>query len=229
MGQGKLEKLRLVAYSDPQFNNKVGDGEFLSLINPEKYTFQYKIDQNEDQAAGTSAAPTRFNKKKPEELSLDFVFDKTGVVPDSGRSEDGVIDDLDRFKKVILDYNGQQHKPNYVMIAWGSLLFKGTLSEMSVEYKLFQPDGTPLRAVAKAKFKGFVEDELRAAKENNSSPDLTHYRVVRAGETLPLMSYHIYGDSKYYIEVARANGIVNFRDIIPGQEIYFPPLKKTQT
>ncbi|WP_114750565.1 CIS tube protein [Pleomorphovibrio marinus] len=229
MGQGKLEKLRLVAYSDPQFNNKVGDGEFLSLINPEKYTFQYKIDQNEDQAAGTSAAPTRFNKKKPEELSLDFVFDKTGVVPDSGRSEDGVIDDLDRFKKVILDYNGEQHKPNYVMIAWGSLLFKGTLSEMSVEFKLFQSDGTPLRAVAKAKFKGFVEDELRAAKENNSSPDLTHYRVVRAGETLPLMSYHIYGDSKYYIEVARANGIVNFRDIIPGQEIYFPPLKKNQT
>lgn len=229
MEQGKLEKLRLVAYSDPQFNNKVGDGDYMTLINPEKYTFNYKIEQNEDQASGTSAAPIRFSKKKPEELNLDFVFDKTGVVPGSSASENGVIEDLEQFKKVILDYNGDQHKPNYVKIAWGSLLFKGALSEMSVEFKLFQPDGTPLRAVAKAKFKGFVEDDLRAAKENNSSPDLTHVRVVKAGETLPLMSYQIYGDSSYYLEVARANDLINFRNIHPGQVIYFPPINKTQS
>nr|MBI1230880.1 LysM peptidoglycan-binding domain-containing protein [Cytophagales bacterium] len=226
MDDGKLEKLKVVAYSDPQFNNKVGDGEFATLLNPEKYVYQYKIEQNEQQASGTSAAATKFNKKLPEELQIDFVFDRTGIIPERERTADGIIDDLEHFKKVVLDYNGDQHKPNYVLISWGSLLFKGSLLEMSVEFKLFRSDGTPIRAVAKAKFKGFVEDDLRVAKENRNSPDLTHYRVVRAGETLPLMAHRIYGDSSYYLEVAKANGILNFRDLRPGQEIYFPPIQK---
>lgn len=226
MNEGKLEKLKVIAYSDPQFNNKVGDGEFATLLNPEKYVYQYKIEQNEQQASGTSAAAPKFNKKLPEELQIDFVFDRTGIIPERARTEDGIIDDLEHFKKVVLDYNGDEHKPNYVMISWGSLLFKGSLIEMNVEFKLFRPDGTPLRAIAKAKFKGFVEDDLRVAKENRNSPDLTHYRVVRAGETLPLMAYRIYGDSSYYLAVAKANKLPNFRNLQPGQEIYFPPIQK---
>ncbi|SEI84915.1 hypothetical protein SAMN05192553_101527 [Cyclobacterium xiamenense] len=226
MNEGKLEKLKVVAYSDPEFNEKVAGGEFSTLLNPEKYLYRYKIDQNEDQAPGTSAAPTRFNKKLPEELDLDFLFDRTGIVPGKEAIEAGVIDDIEHFKKVVLDYNGEEHKPNYVLISWGSLLFKGCLTEMSLEFKLFRADGTPLRALAKAKFKGFVEDNLRAAKENNSSPDLTHFRTVKAGDTLPLMAHRIYGDPAYYLEVAKANKLVNFRNLKPGQAIYFPPLQK---
>ena len=33
---GELEKLKVVAYSDPAFNNKIADGEFSTLMNPEK-------------------------------------------------------------------------------------------------------------------------------------------------------------------------------------------------
>jgi nucleoid-associated protein YgaU len=229
MNEGKLEKLKVIAFSDPKFNNKVGDGEFSTLLNPEKYVYQYKIEQNEQQASGTSATATKFNKKLPEELQIDFVFDRTGIIPEKARTEDGIIDDLDHFKKVVLDYNGDQHKPNYVMISWGSLLFKGSLVEMNIEFKLFRPDGTPIRAIAKTKFKGFVEDDLRVAKENKNSPDLTHYRIVRAGETLPLMAYRIYGDSSYYLAVARANNLADFRNLKPGQEIYFPPIQKSNT
>jgi len=127
---------------------------------------------------------------------------------------------------VILDYNGDEHKPNYLIISWGKLLFKGALTEMDIEFKLFKPDGTPIRAIAKAKFQGFVEDQLRAAKENNKSPDLTHYRSVKEGDTLPLMTFHIYGDSKYYLQVARVNNIINFRKLKTGQKIFFPPLQK---
>ena len=105
-------------------------------------------------------------------------------------------------------------------------MFKGALTEMNIEFKLFKPDGTPIRAVAKAKFTGFVEDDLRAAKENNKSPDLTHLRTVKEGDTLPLMSFRIYGDSKYYLEVAKVNNIINFRKLKTGQEIFFPPLQK---
>lgn len=223
---GELEKLKVVAYSDPEFNTKIADGEFSTLMNPEKYTYHYKIETDETQASGTSTVSPRFNKKLPENLELDFVFDRSGVINGYTSSEDGIIDDIEKFKKVILDYNGDEHKPNYLIISWGTLLFKGALTEMDVEFKLFKPDGTPIRAIAKAKFQGFVEDNLRAAKENNKSPDLTHYRTVKEGDTLPLMSFNIYGDSKYYLEVARVNNIINFRKLKTGQKLFFPPLQK---
>ncbi|PKV49114.1 hypothetical protein ATE84_1131 [Aquimarina sp. MAR_2010_214] len=239
MSNGELTKLKVKAYSDPQFNNEVADGEFTTLVNPEKYTFNYKIEQNEDQASGTSDLSPKFNKKLPENIELEFLFDRTGVIIHYGSNPDessddtvfkdkgeGVIDDIEKFKKVILDYNGDEHKPNYVMIYWGALLFKGSLTEMSIDFKLFKSDGTPIRAVAKAKFQGFAEDDLRVAKENNQSPDLTHLRLVKEGDTLPLMSHRIYGDSKYYLEVARVNGIASFRKLEVGKEIFFPPIEK---
>ena len=112
------------------------------------------------------------------------------------------------------------------MVKWGALLFKGSLVDLSIEYRLFAPDGTPLRANAKLKIKGTVDDDLRVARENNQSPDLTHYRKVKAGETLPLMCHRIYGDPKYYLEIAKANNITQFRKLKPGQELFFPPLQK---
>jgi LysM repeat protein len=223
---GELEKLKVVAYSDPEFNNKIADGKFSTLMNPEKYTYHYKIETDKTQATGTSTVSPKFNKKLPENLELDFVFDRSGVISGFESSKDGIIDDIEKFKKVILDYNGDEHKPNYLIISWGTLLFKGALTEMDIEFKLFKPDGTPIRAIAKAKFQGFVEDNLRAAKENNKSPDLTHYRTVKEGDTLPLMSFHIYGDSKYYLEVAKVNNIINFRKLKTGQKLFFPPLQK---
>lgn len=235
---GELIKLRIKAYKDEKFTEKVADGEFKTLLNPEQYKFNYKIEQNEDQAPGTSAAAPRFNKAPPANLELEFVFDRTGVIVDYGKpgtaddnvfrdEGNGIIDDIEQFKRVIFEYNGEKHKPNYLIISWGTLLFKGTLSEMEITFKLFKPNGTPLRATARTKFKGFVEENLRVAKENNSSPDLTHVREVKEGDTLPLMTFRIYGDSKYYLEVARVNRITNFRKLSVGQVIYFPPIEKT--
>ena len=216
MSTGELKKLKVTGYKDERFTQKVGDGEFSTLLNPEKYTFKYKVEYTEAQGQGTSATMPKFVRTPPEDFELDFLFDRTGVIKgQDNASGDGIIDD-----------SGDEHKPNYVMIGWGTLLFKGTLLEMSIEFKLFGSDGTPLRAVAKTKFKGTVEDDLRVAKENNNSPDLTHIRVVNLGDTLPLMTYRIYGDSKYYLEVAKANNLSQFRKLEVGQKIMFPPIEK---
>ena len=40
------------------------------------------------------------------------------------------------------------------------------------------------------------------------------------------MCFKIYGDPRYYLDVARANRIDNFRKLTPGTRIFFPPLKK---
>ena len=225
---GELTKLKIKAYKDERFSQEVANGEFNTLFNPDKYQVRYQIEQNQTQAQGTSSTAPKYNKTLPENLVLDFVFDRSGVIKgyedDSG---EGIIGDVEAFKKVILDYNGDDHKPNYLIISWGALLFKGSLRTMDITFKLFKPDGTPIRANANATFKGFMEDNLRIARENNNSPDLTHVRIVNEGDTLPLMTFKIYGNSKYYLEVARVNKLMNFRKLTPGQKIFFPPVEKT--
>jgi len=223
---GQLQKMKVIAYSDPEFNEKIEDGEFVTLVNPESYTFNYIIETEDEQAPGTSAVSTRFNKILPEEMDFDFIFDSTGAIPGSSSGED-IIEDVERLKRIALEYDGESHKPNYVKISWGTLLFKGSLTELSITFKLFKPDGTPIRATANGKFKGFVEDNLRVAKENAQSPDLTHFRVVKAGDKLPLMCHRIYGDSKYYLQVAEKNNLINFRKLKVGESIFFPPINKS--
>src|SRR5690606_728458 len=111
---------------------------------------------------------------------------------------------------------------------WGMLFFEGVLTSLSFNYKLFKPTGIPLRVVATASFSASLEDVLRIAKEKKNSPDLTHIRVVKEGDTLPLMAYRIYGDPAYYLEVARVNKLTNFRNLTPGDEIFFPPVNKSK-
>jgi nucleoid-associated protein YgaU len=113
------------------------------------------------------------------------------------------------------------------MIMWGSIeIRRCVLKGASIAYKLFRADGTPIRAVITANFTENVDDATRVATERKSSPDVTHMRVVKAGDTLPLLSFKIYGDKKYYLELARVNGLDHFTRLEPGQEIYFPPLEK---
>jgi nucleoid-associated protein YgaU len=50
---------------------------------------------------------------------------------------------------------------------------------------------------------------------------------VKKGDTLPLMCYRIYGDSRYYLQVAMANRLTNFRNLQVGDELFFPPIEKT--
>jgi hypothetical protein len=240
MSGGKLQKLVIRCFKDEKYKDEITDLKYTALLNPEKYSQTYKTEYKKEQASGNSSTAPKFTRSLPSDLDLEFLFDRTGVLvhygddPEAGSGDTvykdqgkGIIDDLANFKKAVFDYNGDQHKPNYLIISWGDLLFKGILTDLAIEYKLFKPDGTPLRAVAKVKFISHIEAEKRASKENNQSPDLTHFRVVKDGDTLPLMTHRIYGDSKYYLEVAEANGLTNFRSLQPGQKLFFPPLAKT--
>jgi nucleoid-associated protein YgaU len=91
---------------------------------------------------------------------------------------------------------------------------------------MFNSSGEPIRAVASVKFKGTISEDKEAAKAKRSSPDLTHILRVKAGDTLPLMCKKVYGDPKYYLQIAGANNLGNFRRLEPGMEIVFPPIEK---
>ena len=227
---GKLEKMLILAFADSKKAEDGGvweaDASFEALINPETYTLEYKLKFSESgQGHGTSGKQLKYEYTAPEEITFEFLFDNTGII--DGKPRDSVADDIKKFKQVLIEYKGDAHEPRHFKLVWGeNSIFKGRVTEVSLTYKMFKPDGTPIRATAKVKFKSSIEEQKRAAKENKSSPDLTHLRKVKAGETLPLMCHRIYGDPKYYLEVAEVNGIENFRSLEPGRDLLFPPLEK---
>lgn len=228
MENGKLTKLQLIAYSDNEFKDATGE-VFTTLINPEKIVFNKKISYKEDIPPGSNEGPLIFDKVEIPELDLEFLFDGTGVIQNletAGNSTKTVQNQLDDFENILIKYEGDTHQIKYIKVLWGDILFKGVVTEISVEHKLFSNNGSPLRSTAKVKFKSSTNEILAAIKANKKSPDLTHLRMVVEGDTLPALSNKVYGDSKYYLEVAKANKLTNFRKLIPGQQLSFPPIEK---
>ncbi|MEM6801919.1 MAG: LysM peptidoglycan-binding domain-containing protein [Bacteroidota bacterium] len=232
MQSGELKRLKITAYRKPSFQegDKLEDGEFQVQINPESYTQTFEIKYDDTQAPGTSDQQPKYDKTKPQKLEFEFIFDSTGAVPGTTKDEredpTGILSQIEQFKKVVFQFDGESHRPLFLLMIWGRLLFKCVLVSMSIQYKLFRPDGTPVRAAVKAAFQGLTEDSLRVSAENKQSPDLTKVRVVKAGDTLPRLCTEIYGNPEYYYEVARVNKIVNFRSLEVGQRIEFPPIEK---
>ena len=116
-----------------------------------------------------------------------------------------------------------------MLLVWGELSFSCVLTSVSYEFKLFNPDGTPLRANANCAFQEAMTDAERELAEANSSTDLNHLREVREGDKLPLMSHKVYGDAKHYLAVAHHNMIVNFRRLKPGARLEMPRLISKET
>lgn len=224
MPEGHLIKMRIYAYNDPELSTSHQvDEPWEAMINPETYAIETKMEFRQGQGQGTTGSQQPFELKLPEEMSFEFLFDSTGII--DGRPHD-LSTEIQSFSNFLMGYDSETHEPKFFKLVWGSLLFKGRCTGLLITYKLFNPNAAPIRAICKVSFKEFKEENLRVAEENAQSPDLTHYRMVKKGDTLPLMCYNIYGDSKYYLQVARVNGLQNFRRLKTGDELFFPPIAK---
>lgn len=219
--RGALEKLVIKAYEKPDYSGQP-IGEFESYVNPSEITLSYEIEYDAAQGSGTTSSRMNFKKQKPGDMSLTFFIDGTGA----NGSRIDVQQKIEEFQTVT-GYNGNIHRPNYLKVVWGTLQVKRcVLKSASIAYKLFRPDGIPLRAVITAGFSDNSDDQTRVAMAQDQSPDLTHMRLIKAGDRLPVLCEQIYGDPAYYIDVARANRIDHFRALQPGTKIFFPPLEK---
>jgi nucleoid-associated protein YgaU len=224
-----LAKLTIHAYEDPKFDRLWSDpaNPITVGINPAGYSQKMGASYTTEDAAGGSGQASSFNRDLGSKLGLELIFDGTGAVPGfDGKSVDQKLTDLWRLGIRI---NPEIHSPNYLKLVWGSLLFKGRLESLDIDYTLFNPDGTPLRAKVTAAFSKFQENLDGKVELALTSPDLTHLVTVKAGDTLPLLCHRIYGDSSYYLKVAEANGLTGFRSLPAGTVLSFPPLAGAQS
>lgn len=224
---GGLEKMVVEAYEDPDYAKKWG--EVRLWINPEKYTRTYSICYDDRSAQGSPAGSPDFDKVPSEVISLELVFDGTGVIPSPipgvvPFTDDGITKQVREFTELVYGFDSAIHSPRYLWVRWGTLSFRCRLRELSLTYTLFKPDGTPLRARGDATFVEYISESQKAKEANLQSPDMTHVVTVRAGDTLPLLCWQVYGSSEWYLRVAQANGLDGFRDLPAGLQLVFPPL-----
>jgi len=244
---GKLEKLTLRAFkaaaspdAPPQPSDDPKD-TYVVQVNPGSYTLNQLLNYSRHRGQGASASQAQYSDSPPISLAFEFLFDGTGVVPQaselgdiplvgaiasalSGTKAFVVMDEIKKFDSLVYRYEGDVHRPRPLLLVWGSLVFSCVLTAVSYRFTLFKPDGTPLRAVAACTFCESIPDAVRVRKENATSPDLTHRRDVREGDTLPLLANDIYGKPELYLEVARANRLFNFRRLKAASRLSFPPL-----
>ncbi len=223
--KGKLEKLQIWAFEDPECKKEKKDLEITVMVNPESFTLSHGVEYIEETTPGEKPTTSTYYRHKPQSFDIELVFDRTGVIPGALPKDKGITADLDKLKK-LLEYDGGTHQPVYLKLSWGTFPLACRLSDLQITYKLFKPDGTPLRATARCSFTEFADVKLKESIKNKKSPDVTHVRTVPEDEHLPFLTSKIYGDSKYYLAVAKANGLVNFRRLETGSSLQYPPLEK---
>lgn len=230
---GKLIKVLIHAYDDEEFKQKseLSPNPISLPVNPESFTQNFKVELNQQQGQGNQGTNPDYKGTKPEELKLDFVFDGTQIIEGYKLNGDdsSVKAQLDIFMKTVYNMDGEIHRPHFLQVQWGKFMFPCILSNLDLNYTLFKPNGDPLRLKASASFLNYVAQKERVARERKKSPDLTHVRLVKAGDRLDLMTHKIYKETKYLLQVAKANDLTTFREISPGNELVFPPLDKTST
>lgn len=199
----------------------VASSSFEAQINPSEFRHTQGIEYGDEKALGQTAARSRFKSVSPDTVAFALWLDATGALPASPDLRAQVR----ALRAVCYRYVGTEHEPPYVQIVWGSFAFLGRLSSMSVDYKLFTPEGLPLRAKVDLSFVSATTPQAAQAAAQASSPDLSHLVLVRDGDTLPLLCHRIYGDSDYCLEIAAHNGLAGFRRLRPGQTLHFPPLE----
>jgi len=249
LAEFKLEKIRIFAYRSPLrgiipsniAKNNIpfawlflkSMATFEAMYNPESLKISYRTEWQEDQGLGRSGSPVRYVNTKPEKINFQLIFSSVGVER-AGLAVWEKIESVSERVKAFSNITGYQdkiHRPYYLSLAWGETLRSGKydyypcqLSSVDVSYTQFDRKGKPIRAELDVEF---TEDHIPEPKgQGKSSPDVTHARVVKAGDTLPMMAEKVYENPSYYMRTAEANRLDSVRDIQSGDSLVFPPIEK---
>lgn len=152
----------------------------------------------------------------------DMIFD-TYETRKSVRSE--YIDKLEALMTYIKD----THVLPVIVFNWGE--FSGSskhnpdyaffMKGLDVEYSLFLPDATPVRAKVKVSLEQIPWD-----RKDKQSPDHAKLYVVRQGDTLQGIATREYEDPGEWRRIAKLNNISDPLELRPGTKLLVPPILK---
>lgn len=203
-----------------------GKGIIKCLFNPKDYTLTKSNTWNAQPTPGKSAVEPQFGGGAPYEMTLQLLFDAS--VLGVGTS---VVDATRKLFEVMeasegsgagTGGNANKKRPPSVKFVWGQYIsFQSFVKSLTIQYQLFAPDGTPLRADVKL---SLIQSKKPAKGQNpttRSDGSLGNH-LVREGDTLPGIAYLTYGDPNHWRALAQANGIDDPMTLRRGTALALP-------
>ncbi len=215
----QLDKLVIETYPDHEFDE--ADGEWVVLFNPSDYSLTRANRYDSPPTQGTSRPATAFAHGLPDQLSVTFLLDGTGVIGDPGPVTERVKEFLG-----LMRFRGEDHRPAYLRVRWGPLDLPCVLKTATAAFVLFDRAGEPLRARISASFEEVMGEQERVNRERASSPDLYQSWTVEEGQSIDAIAQQVYGDTRYWRPLAEVNGLENPRELPSGLELILPPLER---
>ena len=231
-GLFKLEKLTIRAYAKQKRTGRPLES-IQVMFNPTSFSMQHE-NVFQDQQGGTRSSQSHYSHGKSQTLSLRLIIDGTGVADFGvstllGLGQNSVARQVEQFLDACVRKNSDTHESNFLKIQWGKgplqRGFDCRLQSVNINYTSFDRDGSPLRAELDTRFIEDIDALKLANLERTNSPDLSHSRTVKRGDTLPGLCLALYGSSEHYIRVAQFNQLDDFRNLTPGDTLIFPPLE----
>jgi hypothetical protein len=207
-----LQKARLVNVSVPS------EPSVEVLFNPTDYSLDRSSSYASMPVPGLQTPIQQYIRGEAEVLTLDLFIDGTQDADASKVNQR--LDDLRRFIRI----DGALHAPPVCRFEWGELHFTGTVTSLREKLTLFDPSGGVRRARVLVTLRAYKSAEVQLRELKLSSPDRTHVRVLREGETLSSIAAEVYGDPRLWRPIALANGVDRPRSVRPGTPLKIPAL-----
>lgn len=192
-------------------------------FNPSEYQISNSVQYAEKTAPGLDGAVSQFVAGSNAVLNLTLYFDTYEPPGLNGSGEGGTDVTLTTGRIIsLLDIEGSLHRPPQVTFSWGSIQFKGIVTEVKESYTMFLSDGKPVRAKLDLTIKSVFDAKEGKRQHPFESPDRTKYRRVRQGEQLWNYAYEEYGDPAAWKSIAIENGLRHPLEIQAGQLLRIP-------
>lgn len=221
-----LTKAKIQILDKDAINSDRGLTEFIDVeFNPTEYTLVKAAQIAEIGIPGLDSPILQFIRGQNEKLTLELFFDTTA----SGMGESGVVDVRTRTRAIyqLVKIQPKTHAPPRILFIWGSLSFKAIVESVQQKFTLFNPAGTPLRAVLSVAFREYKTVQEQLTELNLQSPDQSKRRVVRQGDTLNRIAAEEYNDPHQWRAIADSNldVLTSVRRLVPGTVLIIPPLE----
>lgn len=197
---------------------------FIAMFNPDTFAINEELEWRSECVGGTQGTDPTYIRTKPRKFTIEFMLDGTGVNTNGAKIP--VTAQVALFRGVTTNIRGAIHRPHYLMVQYGTFVNVCILNSSSVTYTMFDMFGLPIRAKISATFTERTISGLSDVLGMLSSPDLTHRKVVKQWDLLPLLTREVYNNQHYYLQVARHNKLKNFRKLQAGTTLVFPPIGK---
>lgn len=199
-----------------------GLGRVSFMFNPETYTVTKKAKWVPRKATANEGAPDAdFVGAEGSELTLKMLLDH------SGEEEPKITTIVDQLFRALAptskSLDAKVPQPPWVVFGWGKRIpFVGRMESVAVEYRLFRPDGNPVRAMCDLTMSEMPTDPMPKQNPTSGGVEVQRQHTVVAGDSLPHLAQATYGDPARWRTIADVNGLDDPTRLVPGQVLLLP-------